>query len=127
MQIRHAELGELEWDADGWWQGAVTIDGEDLAFAIGGDAKAPDPALVKALVATLKQGEDVIAAAKDFVVAAAKKNRTRVDPDELEAMSIAYLWSAKSFVIELELAGDEDAIWRVEFEDGVPKQIGRDD
>lgn len=40
-----------------------------------------------------------------------------------------YLWPERPdyFVVELELDGDDGAVWRVEFEQGEPKHLSRDD
>jgi len=49
--------------------------------------------------------------------------------DSLRPTGLDYLWPARldDFVIDLELEGDEGAIWKVEFEQGEPKHLSRDD
>jgi len=39
------------------------------------------------------------------------------------------LWEDQpdDFAMEFELAGDTDGVWRVEFQNGQPKFVGRDD
>lgn len=50
-------------------------------------------------------------------------------PGEFTFYSLDFLWETKpdDFVFEFTLEGDVDGIWRVEFESGRPKSLGRDD
>ena len=122
--MQHPRLGELEWETDGWWQGQLSVGGDELAFAVLGDKRGPVGALVDALVATLEHWRETLAKARAYV---AKAGKGKVDPEDLIPLSIVFLWSPTTFALELELEGDEEAIWRVEFENGEPKQLGRDD
>lgn len=48
---------------------------------------------------------------------------------EFEFYSLDFLWEDKPhlYALEFTLAGDDDGIWRVEFESGQPNYVGRDD
>lgn len=119
--MQHPRLGELEWENDGWWQGQLSVAGDEISFAVLGEKNGPVASLVDALVATLQRWREVLAKARAYVAKAEKK----VDPEDLIPLSIVFLWSPTTFALELE--GEGDAIWRVEFENGEPKQLGRDD
>ena len=48
---------------------------------------------------------------------------------EFEFYSLDFLWEDKPhlYALEFTLAGDDDGIWRGEFESGQPNYVGRDD
>lgn len=127
--LHHPRLGELRWQEEGWWEGACSVDSEtSLEFAVSGDREGPSDTLVSALEATLGRWREVNQRLQHFL-GSQVPDWAASAADSPRPISLTYLWPAKPdcFAIELALEGDEEAIWRVEFERGEPKHLSRDD
>jgi len=130
--FHHPRLGELRWQDEGWWEGvwivAMRSHSISLEFAVHGDREGPAGPLVSALERTLGNWPDVDQQLRRFLASKVPPETASV-ADSLEPISVSYLWPARPecFAVELTLEGDEGAIWRVEFERGEPKHLGRDD
>lgn len=126
--LRHASLGQLRWEPDGWWEGEARLPGGGaLPFAVLGDERGPDEPLAKALASTLKDWPAVARKTSAFVAAAAAKAGVAVEPGDMTPLSIVFLSTPRHFVLEVELPGDDEAPWRVEFEDGEPRHADVDE
>jgi len=124
VEFVHPEFGVLSLDS-GLWSGKVQRDGRDIRFCIAGTSTAPDDGLLGQLRDLLGRFAEVERAAMDFLRMQAPALRSR----EFTFYSIDFLWEEKpdAFAMEFRLAGDEYGIWRVEFDRGQPKSVGRDD
>ncbi len=129
MPLHHPRLGELRWHDEGWWEGVWGGDGEtSLEFSVAGDRNAPSEDLVTALEATLGRWREVNQKLRHFLTSQMPHSAANT-VELLRPTGVDYLWPARPdyFVIDLELEGDDGAIWRVEFAQGEPKHLGRDD
>jgi hypothetical protein len=122
-EYHDAAFGVLTLDA-GLWSGIAQRDGREVHFYVGGTESAPDSALLQRVRELLEHFPHHERAALDFV-----RSQSPAITGELMFYSLDFLWEDKPhvFAIEFTLAGDGDGIWRVEFEHGKPKFVGRDD
>jgi hypothetical protein len=123
--IRHTKLGELQWEDEGWWQGEARVTGGELPFAVRGDKRGPDEPLATALAATIASWPDIVKKTKAFLT----KHGGRAAGD-FAVLAIVFLSTPTHFAIDLETEeddADEPAIWKLEFENGEPKQLTRDE
>lgn len=123
LHMQHPELGTLTFESD-LWSGQMERDGKPIHFYIAGTESQPDGKLVDQLRAAISKLPELERAALEFIHAK--------EPDALGDFtfeSLDFLWEQKpeNFAMEFALAGDDDGIWRVEFESGHPKSVGRDD
>jgi len=123
VQYQHPAFGVLTLDS-GVWGGSTQHGGREIRFYVGGTETAPDAGLlqrVRDLVARLPEAER---AALDFI-----RSQSPAVTGEFTFYSLDFLWEDKPhiFAMEFTLAGDDDGIWRVEFEHEQPKFVGRDD
>ena len=121
--MRHVKLGELQWAEDGWWEGEAPVKGGELPFAVGGDKRGPDEPLATALAATVAAWPEVVKKAKAFLM---KQGAGNVG--DFAVLGIVFLVTPNHFAIDLEIEEDgEPEIWKLEFENGEPKHLSRDD
>jgi hypothetical protein len=119
--LRHAKLGELQWEEEGWWQGEASVSGGELPFAIRGDKRGPDEPLATALIATLAKWPEVVKKAKTFLEGQGN------DTSQLAVLSIVFLSTPTHFAIDLELDDEEEPeSFTLEFEHGEPKHLSLD-
>lgn len=126
VEFRHAEFGALCLiDESGLWSGETRIGDRDIRFFIGGTAVTPDAVLIERLRELLERFSKVERAALEFLCA----QDAHVRDLDFEFYSLDFLWEDKPhlYTLEFTLEGDEDGIWRVEFENHEPRFIGRDD
>lgn len=123
MEFHHPEFGVLTFDA-GLWSGVVRRDGRDVPFHTGGSESAPDAGLLRRVRDVLDRFPDVEREALDFL-----RSQSPGVSGAFTLYALDFLWEDKPhlFALEFSLAGDDDGIWRVEFDNGVPKHVGRDD
>lgn len=124
VEFQHPEFGVLTLDS-GLWSGEVQRDGKGVRFHIGGTDTAPDAGLLDRVRELLGRFPEVQRSALDFL----RVQEASVRQGEFEFYSLDFLWEDEPHLYSLEftLAGDDDGIWRVEFENGEPKYVGRDD
>ena len=128
--LRHASLGQLRWEPEGWWEGEARLPGGvALPFAVLGDERGPDEPLANALATTLKNWTAVARKTSAFLSAAAERAGIELEDGEVTPLSIVFLSTPRHFVLEVELPGsdEDDAPWRVEFEDGEPRHADIDE
>ena len=122
--FHHGELGVLTLDS-GLWSGTVRRAGREIAVHIAGTEMAPDNGLLVHASNVLARFTQVESEAVAFI----RDQEAGLSPTDLTIYSLDFLWEAKpdDFVLEFTLQGDLDGVWRVEFEAGCPKSLGRDD
>lgn len=124
VEFRHPEFGVLRLNS-GLWSGEAQRDGRSIRFCVGGTDTAPDAGLLDRVRELLGRFRDVERTALDFL----RAQEASVCDGEFEFYSLDFLWEDKPhlYTLEFTLAGDGDGLWRVEFESGQPKYVGRDD
>ncbi|HSY17339.1 MAG TPA: hypothetical protein VK815_03355 [Candidatus Acidoferrales bacterium] len=124
VEYVHPEFGVLVLDSE-LWSGKVHRDGRDIRFYVGGTATTPDDELLDRFRDLLGRFAEVERKALDFI----RTKEPTVRLGDFTFYSLDFLWEDKPdiFAMEFERAGDDDGIWRVEFERGEPKFVGRDD
>ncbi len=123
-QLQHPEFGTLTFESD-LWTGQTQRDGRPIRFCVAGSESSPDASLIERLRAAIGRLPEFERAALEFI----QTNEPKVRPGDFTFDSLDFLWEQKpdDFAMEFSLAGDEGGIWRVEFESGSPKSVGRDD
>lgn len=124
VEFRDAEFGVLTLDS-GIWIGEAQRGGRSIRFCIGGSGTAPDDGLLDRVRELVRCFPEVENTALDFL----RAQDASVRQGRFEFYSLDFLWEDKPhlYTLEFTLAGDDDGIWRVEFESGQPKFVGRDD
>ncbi|MGV3771650.1 MAG: hypothetical protein ACO1QB_02030 [Verrucomicrobiales bacterium] len=107
------------------WSGKTNINGLEVPFSIGGSEESPDPKLLDRLESILSRFQQVHKIALDYLL---KENPSSV-PLEFSFLDIDILYpeDPDHFTFSFALKGDEEGIWRVEFENDSPVFTGRDD
>lgn len=139
VTLLDSRFGLLTWER-GIWSGEAHSAGRSIQFFVAGDQAAPDATLLASLNDTLDRFNDIQCDALDFLVTSANAadqsssrffwdERPSVGRHEFAFYAVDFLWEHKpnDFALEFTLEGDVDGIWRVEFENGRPKSLGRDD
>ncbi len=129
-----AELGELVTDSS-LWNGKTVKDGTEICFYLAGTELAPNSELLRELKSLLRDFSDIECTAKKFILAQPSANdgvpgiEARIGPSDFSFYALDFLWpdAPRSFALEFLIDGDIDGIWRVEFEDGQPRHLCRDD
>lgn len=124
--LDHPSLGVLHWENE-WWTGQRRMSNESvLKFSIAGDPDGPAENLVAALMRTLNQWPETW---REIMAFLKKEDRWFPELEDFSPECISYL--AKDmpgkFTVDLELNGDANGFWFVEFCDGKPKCVVRDD
>jgi len=124
------KLGPIVFDEDvGAWTAAVTIDGEPLEFNIGGDTT-PNPVLVAHARAIAASADAFRSKVRELLVAESKRVGDGRASEEILALEIenVCLWESGPPVTGMIyfLGGDDDRVWRCDYEDGEPKDLGFD-
>ncbi|MFN0055163.1 MAG: hypothetical protein ACKV0T_23565 [Planctomycetales bacterium] len=124
VEFRHPEFGLLKHDS-GLWNGEAQRDGRSIGFCIAGTDTAPDSELLDQVRDVIECFPEVERAALEFLRALDPSVR----PGAFKFYLLSFLWEDKPhlYTLEFSLAGDDHGIWRVEFESGEPKYVGRDD
>lgn len=122
-EYHHPQFGVLTLDS-GVWSGIARQNDQEIRFYVGGTDSAPDAGLLQRVGELLERFPHVERAALDFI-----RSQSPAVTGEFTFYSLDFLWEDKPhmFAMEFTLAGDDDGIWRVEFEHGQPKFVGRDD
>lgn len=125
--MHHSVLGNLTFD-EGIWSGEIEQAGAAIGFAIAGDATEPDSQQLRRLLQHLEAYEDLQARTFSFIDDQLRHNHAG-DSSLFTIRSLDFLWPKQEdyFMIWLELEGDEWGAWKVEFLDGQPKHLSRDD
>lgn len=123
-QLQHPEFGTLTFEGK-LWSGKIQRGGKVISFTVAGMASGPDAMLIERLRATAARLPELEREALAFL----RGQAPAVCQGEFTFESLDFLWEERpdAFVLEFSLAGDDDGIWRVEFEAGRPQHVGRDD
>lgn len=123
VECLHPEFGVLTFDS-GLWGGIAQCDGRHIRFYTGGTESAPDEGLLRCVRELLARFADLERTAVDFL-----HSQSPGIAGTLTFYSLDLLWEDKPylFAMDFSLASDDDGIWRVEFEHGQPKHVGRDE
>ena len=123
-KVEDSRFGTLTGELD-VWSGAISEGGKEIQFYIGGSEEAPDERLLDALSHVLEQLGIFQEKALQFLL----KENPSSTPLHFEFASVDLLYpdDPDQFSLNYELEGDEEGIWRVEFEKGEPVFSGRDD
>jgi hypothetical protein len=122
-EFRHPEFGVMRFDCD-LWSGEAQREGRSIPFVIAGTRTEPDSGLLERVRELVERFPEVERGALEFL----RAQDESVAEGEFEFFALDLLWEDKpqDYTLEFTLAGDTDGIW-VEYENGVPKSIGRDD
>jgi hypothetical protein len=118
VEFRHSEFGVLTFES-GLWSGETQRDGRNIRFCIGGTDIAPNAGLLDRVRELVGRFPGIERTALDFLCAQDKGVRR----GDFDFYSLDLLWENKPqlYTLEFSLAGDDDGIWRVEFENEQPK------
>jgi hypothetical protein len=121
---QHPEFGNLKFE-EGIWSGKAQQEGRAIAFAVAGDKSGPDVTLIEKLRDAISRLSAFERMALEFIRIHEPAGASGV----FRFQSLDFLCRGKpdAFALELALSGDDDGVWRVEFEQGRPKSVGRDD
>ena len=125
--MQHPILGELTFD-EGIWSGEIDQAEAAIGFAVAGNISGPDAQQLQRLLRRLDTFDELKGMTFDFI-----DDHLRDDPDHSSNLftirSLDFLWpkQADYFMVWLDLEGDEYGAWKVEFVDGQPKYLSRDD
>jgi hypothetical protein len=124
VSYRHDELGLLRLDGS-LWSGAVARDALEIKLFVGGTTRGPDDRLLASLQDVIKDFAERERIARVFIAS----HDSLIDANSFRFCSINVFWPKRPecYYFEYEMVGDEQAIWRVEFEGVAPKYLGRDD
>lgn len=125
--MQHPTLGELTFD-EGIWSGEIERNGETIKVAVSGDVEGPDPRLLDQLLGQLQNLNDLRTATFAFIDHLLHNDPT-TGSRNFKIRSLDFLWpkQADYFMVWLDLEGDEYGAWKVEFVDGQPTYLSRDD
>ncbi len=125
--MQHPKLGELTHD-EGIWLGEIEQVGSTIGIAIAGDETGPDARQVESLLQRLAAFDQLRSLTFDFIDDQFR-NDSRRDSGPFTIKSLDFLWPRERdyFMVWLELEGDEFGAWKVEFVDGRPTYLSRDD
>jgi hypothetical protein len=116
----HPTLGSFEHD-NGIWTGCV----QGMELCLAGNASHPNESLVLAASTLL----DRFPAVKDTALAFLVSQSEAPSKDDFTCYDLELLYeeSPNHFALRFMLCGDHGGMWRVEFEDGTPLFLTRDD
>jgi len=123
-KFQHPEFGVLTLDGE-LWNGKAGRNANEIPFLVAGSDSAPDSGLMQRLSWFLDNFTELERIALNFI----RKQEPEVRHGKFTFTSVSFLWEErpKQFAMEFDLAGDDDGIWRVEFDDNQPQFLGRDD
>ena len=128
--IDHPQLGVLERDDQGCWIGVRSRPGGgEVDISLEGDASGPDAAQADRLARLVGDLAGFERVARAFI---ATQDLSPFDapPDRFHLESIWFLYppsAGDSFMVYLSLEDDSWGHWRIDFENGVPAYLARDD
>ena len=105
------------------WRGQLQHDGKEIRFAVAGSEAAPPALLLDHLRALLNRFPYVTQSALDFLCA----EKRLFNPRDFTVRSVNLLSPDRPDIFEMEFSvqGDENGLWRVEFEQDRPKHLAR--
>jgi hypothetical protein len=122
--FEHPTLGTFRFE-DGVWKANIPQGASTLELSIAGDDAAPNQTLVTAATGLLARFAEVKDAALDFLTSQEEApSREDFTCYDLELLREEF---PNHFSLSFILFGDLGGLWRVEFEDGEPLFLARDD
>jgi hypothetical protein len=124
LTFEHNELGPFVAEGDLWT--SIVPDGrKSLELSLAGNETGPHPALLAAASALLQRLAEVEKAALDFLTS----QEEAPDREDFICQSLEFVREdyPNHFSLSYVLFGDDGGVWRVEFEDGEPIFLARDD
>ena len=120
----HLTLGSFVYE-DGIWNSTITRGNESLELSLAGSELAPHENLVTSAIALLARFAEVKGQALDFLIAQPEAP----EREDFICHGIQLLLDdyPNHFSLTFILFGDLGGLWRVEFEDGEPEFLARDD
>jgi|GEM_PF-4476670 len=124
VQFEHTAFGCFE-GSDGVWTASISHGSDSFQLSLGGSDSAPDDRLLAAAARLLPRFDELRNIALRFITSQESSAR----PEHFTIYGFDFLWEDRpdDFVLEFTMVGDIVGIWRVEFESGAPKFLGRDD
>jgi hypothetical protein len=122
--FEHPALGSFRFE-DGVWISNIPQGANTLALSIAGSDTAPDDGLVAAASALLARFSEVKEEALAFLTS--QEEAPGREDFICNGMELLREDCPSHFSLSFILFGDLGGIWRVEFEDGAPEFLARDD
>ena len=122
--FEHTALGSFVAEGD-LWTSTVSDGGKNLELSLAGNESGPSEALITAASALLQRISEVQKIALNFLTSQEEApGREDFICQGLELLREDY---PEHFSLSFVLFGDDGGVWRVEFEDGAPLFLTRDD
>ena len=117
-------LGKLIYDSE-LWTGKLK---NDVYFFVAGNPERPDPLLLNSLKDLLKKFDKINLNALSYIKKQLEPHQ-EIDINDFTNYAVDFIWDdhPELFALEYTMKDDLDGIWRVEFKNGNPVSIGRDD
>ena len=124
LVFQHVTLGSFVAEGD-IWTSNIALDSGSLELSLAGNESAPHESLVTAASALLARLSELKEAALDLLTS---QDDTPDRRDFIcQGMELLREESSDHFSLSFVFFGDLGGIWRVEFEDGEPLFLARDD
>jgi hypothetical protein len=122
--VTHPEFGVLTFGF-GSWDGVARKDGREIRFTVAGSESAPDEGLLAGVTDLLRRFAEFEGPALDVLV----KQEANLRREDFSFYGLNFLWPERPRFCALEfvLKGDDEGVWRVEFEGDAVSWVGRDD
>lgn len=124
-KLHHPEFGALLFSR-GLWDGTVQRDGKAIHFYVSGNQSAPNVTLLERLQDAIARFPHLESAALDYI-RSQQPEEFQKGRFTFQSMDFLFEKNPSVFAMEFCQTGDDDGVWRVEFESGQPKSVGRDD
>jgi hypothetical protein len=126
VTLVHPRLGPLKF-VEGIWYGQAPLKPE-IEITIIGNERGPDEKQAEHLLECLQAFGAIEQKMQNFLSAELASD-PKVKVSDFQIQSLDFLWPKEDdyFVVELKSKWDEYGLWRLEFVNGEPKFLGRDD
>ena len=122
-QFYHPELGLITLDAK-LWKGQAQRHNREICFGVAGSDSAPDGSLLEQFQKLLSENGEAEQGALALICA--QKRHFNPRDFSLKSVEFARVGKPAAFVMKFSMEGDEDGFWQVVFENGRPKDLGRE-
>jgi len=123
LQVQHPDLGMLTLH-EGYWRGEWQHEDRPIGLVLAGTEAGPAPALIERLRALLNKSSPVRQSAVEFICA--QKRLFNASDFALRSVRFPDANRPEIFVMEFSVKGDEEGLWRVEFERNQATRLARD-
>lgn len=125
LTFEHPAMGSFVADDALWTSKFSQGKGASIELSLAGTSSGPYDSLVNAASALVSRFPEIKAAALDFLTE--QEDAPGREDFICQGMELLREDSPNHFSLSFVLFGDDGGIWRVEFEDGEPEFITRDD